>query len=106
MLLALPQHYKGSPLGIIRMWAHECHRTWHDRLIFDIDREAYMNFMRNGIKEFGDFKEEQIFEEPLLYTSYVAMCGGHEATYLPVTEMVALKGTLEAKLEEYNEVVA
>lgn len=106
MLLALPQHYKGNPLGIIRMWAHECHRTWHDRLIFDIDREAYMNFMRNGIKEFGDFKEEQIFEEPLLYTSYVAMCGGHEATYLPVTEMVALKGTLEAKLEEYNEVVA
>lgn len=65
-----------------------------------------MGFMRNSIKEFGDFKEEAIFEEPLLYTSYVAMCQGHEATYLPVKEMADLKVTLEAKLEEYNEVVA
>lgn len=83
----MPQHYKGNPLGIIRMWAHECHRVWHDRLIFDADRDTYMNFMRNAIKEFGDFKEEQIFEEPLLYTSYVAMSQGHEPTYLPVAEM-------------------
>jgi dynein heavy chain len=58
LLLAGPTHYKGNPLGIVRMWAHECHRVWHDRLIFDADRELYMNFMRNGIKEFGDFKEE------------------------------------------------
>jgi dynein heavy chain len=34
------------------------------------------------------------------------MCQGHEATYLPVADMLTLKGTLEAKLEEYNEVVA
>lgn len=65
-----------------------------------------MNFMRTGLKEFPDFKEEAVFEEPLLYTSFVAMCQGHEATYLPVAEMSALKGVLEGKLEEYNEVVA
>jgi hypothetical protein len=57
LLLALPQHYKGNPLGLVRMWAHECHRVWHDRLIFDADRDAYMNFMRAGLKEFPDFKE-------------------------------------------------
>jgi dynein heavy chain len=34
------------------------------------------------------------------------MCQGHEPTYLPVAEMAQLKTTLEAKLEEYNEVVA
>ena len=34
------------------------------------------------------------------------MCQGHEASYLPVAEMAALKSTLEAKLEEYNEVIA
>jgi dynein heavy chain len=88
------------------MWAHECHRVWHDRLIFDVDREAYMGFMRNGLKEFGDFKEEAIFEQPLIYTSFVAMCAGHEPTYLPVAEMAKLKEVLEGKLEEYNEVVA
>jgi dynein heavy chain len=106
LLLCQPQHYKGNPLGVIRMWAHECHRVWHDRLIFDVDREAYMGFMRNGLKEFGDFKEEAIFEQPLIYTSFVAMCAGHEPTYLPVAEMAKLKEVLEGKLEEYNEVVA
>jgi dynein heavy chain len=28
MLLAQPSMYKGNPNGIIRMWAHECHRVW------------------------------------------------------------------------------
>jgi dynein heavy chain len=51
-------------------------------------------------------KEDDIFEEPLIYTSFVAMCNGHEPTYLPVKEMVDLKGVLEAKLEEYNEMIA
>lgn len=106
LLLAKPHAYKGNPLGLIRMWAHECHRVWHDRLIFDADREAYMNFMRVGIKEFTDFKEEAIFEEPLIYTSFDAMCKGHEPTYLPIPEMAALKNVLEAKLEEYNDIVA
>jgi dynein heavy chain len=80
--------------------------VWRDRLIFDVDREAYMTFMRTAAKEFGDLKEEAIFEEPLLYTSYVAACSGHEAAYLPIQGMEHLKGVLEAKLEEYNEQVA
>jgi dynein heavy chain len=106
IMLSQPNNYRGNPLGMIRLWAHECHRVWQDRLIFEEDREAYMNFMRAAIKEFGEVKEEAIFEEPLLYTSYVASCGGHEAALLPVTSMEALKEVLEAKLEEYNEQVA
>lgn len=73
------------------MWAHECHRVWLDRLIFDADREAYMTFMKTALKEFTDIKEESVFEEPLLYTSYVAQCEGGEAAYMPVTEMSRLK---------------
>jgi len=83
-MLSQPNHYRGNPLGMVRMWAHECHRVWLDRLIFPEDREAYMNYMKNGIKEFNDLKEEAIFEEPLIYTSYVSACSGHEATYLPI----------------------
>jgi dynein heavy chain len=105
-MLAQPAHYRGNPLGVVRLWAHECHRVWRDRLIFDVDVEAYMVFMRTAAKEFTDLKEEAIFEEPLLYTSYVAACSGHEAAYLPIQGMEHLKGVLEAKLEEYNEQVA
>ncbi len=65
-----------------------------------------MVYMRNAIKQFPDFSEELIFAEPLMYTSYVATCNGHEAAYLPVKNYETLKGVLEAKLEEYNESVA
>lgn len=106
IMLAQPAHYRGNPLAVVRLWAHECHRVWRDRLIFEEDCEAYMNYMRTAIKEFGDMKEEAIFEEPLLYTSYVTACEGHEAAYLPITGMAHLKEVLEAKLEEYNEAVA
>ena len=105
-MLAQPNAYKGNPLGIIRLWAHECHRVWLDRLIFPEDREAYMAYMRAALKEFPDVKEEAVFEEPLLFTSYVASCEGHEPSYLPVADMSKLKAVLEAKLEEYNEQVA
>ena len=107
MNLAVPGHYKGQPQLIIRMWAHECNRVWLDRLIFDEDRDAYKVFMTNALKEFGELgKAEAVFEEPLLYTSYVAACEGHEAAYLPIKGMDHLKEILEAKLEEYNEAIA
>jgi dynein heavy chain, axonemal len=89
------------------MWAHECNRVWLDRLIFDEDRDMYRTYMTNALKEFGEFgKAEVIFEEPLLYTSYVSACEGHEAAYLPIKSMDHLKEILEAKLEEYNEAIA
>ena len=59
------------------------------------------------MKEFPtDFKEEQIFAEPLLYTSFITACKGHEPNYQPIQEMEDLKVVLEKKMEEYNETVA
>jgi dynein heavy chain len=91
MLLSQPAMYKGNALGIARMWKHECDRVWKDRLIKPEDVTAYDNFIKNAIRELGDMKEDQIFEEPLLYTSYVAACEGHEATYMPIRGMDELK---------------
>lgn len=62
-----------------------------------------MNMMRAGIKQFPDMKEEVIFEEPLVYTSFVAACKGHEATYMSIKDMEDLRNVLEAKMAEYNE---
>jgi dynein heavy chain len=47
-----------------------------------------------------------VFEEPLIYTSFIAMCKGHEPSYKPIEEMDELKQVLEAKLAEYNETVS
>jgi dynein heavy chain len=83
--------YKGNTLGLTRMWAHECHRVYLDRLIMPEDIAKYMEFMTNGCKEFGDFKPEAIFAEPLIYTNFVSVAKGHEAAYLNVKDMDDLK---------------
>jgi dynein heavy chain len=109
LLLAQPSSYKhaaGGGMSLVRMWAHECHRVWLDRLLFPEDVSAYMNFMRNGLKELVEFKEELVFEEPLIYTSFIAMCKGHEASYKPIEDMEELRNTLESKLAEYNEAIS
>ncbi len=46
----------------------------------------FMSFMRNALKEF-DAKEELVFEQPLLYTSFITACEGHEKAYMPVRDM-------------------
>lgn len=74
LMLSQPAHYKNQPLTMARLWAHECHRVWYDRLIEDGDRALYMNYMKAALKELGDFKEEDVFNEPLLFTSYVTAC--------------------------------
>lgn len=109
LLLAQPASYKqsaGGALALVRMWAHECHRVWLDRLLFPEDVSLYMNFMKNGLKELVEFKEEQVFEEPCIYTSFIAMCKGHEPSYKPIEDMDELRNTLEGKLAEYNEAVS
>lgn len=64
-----------------------------------------MGFLKTSLKEF-DFKEEQILEQPILYTSFVSAAEGHEKAYMPIRDIHHLKGVLEAKLAEYNEQVS
>jgi len=98
--------YRGNTLGLVRMWAHECHRVYLDRLIMEEDVAKYMEFMNNGCKEFTDFKPDAIFAEPLIYTNFVSVAKGHEQAYLNIKDMDDLKDVLEQKLAEYNENVA
>ena len=87
--------YRGNTLGLTRLWAHECHRTYLDRLITPEDEAKYMEFMTNACKEFSDFKTEAIFAEPLIFTNFVSLSKGHESAYLNVKDMDDLKAVLE-----------
>jgi dynein heavy chain len=101
-----PAHYRGNDLALARLWVHECMRIFHDRLIFEEDREMFMNFLKNGMKEFTDYKEEALLELPLMYTSFVSAAEGHEKSYLSIKSLDHLKGVLEQKLADYNENVS
>jgi hypothetical protein len=46
-----------------------------------------MGFMKAALREFGDAKEDAVFEEPIIYTSYVAVSMGNDPAYLPITGM-------------------
>ena len=106
LLNSMPTIYKGNTVGLCRMWVHECHRVWQDRLLFEEDHKMYMNFLRVGMKELPDFKEDALLEEPLVFTSFVTACKGHESAYMNIADWDELSGVLNGKLQEYNENVA
>jgi len=106
VMLAPAAHYKNDPLKLVRLWYHECMRVWDDRLIFEVDREAFKGFVATAMKEFSDIKPELITEEPNIYTQFVASAEGHEAVYMPIRDLDHLNGVLEKKLAEYNETIS
>ena len=107
LLLSQATVARNNNTSLARMWAHECQRVWYDRLLFEHDQEAYMGFMRNAMKEL-DYPEAQVMggDEPLIFTSFVAVANGHEAAYKQVASMEELNAVLEQKLQEYNEEVS
>lgn len=46
-----PKEFKGKPMEIVRLWAHECNRVWADRLILAEDMEQYKKTMVAAQKE-------------------------------------------------------
>ena len=83
---AQPLHYRGKAIDMVRLWVHECNRVYLDRLIFPEDRDLYKAFLKNALKHF-DQKEEDIMAEPMVYTSFVSKCEGHDAVYTPIRDM-------------------
>lgn len=100
--------YSRNPLGLVRMWAHECHRVYLDRLITPEDVTKFNEFMTTAMKEFPstDFKMDQITAEPNIYTKFISLANGHIPAYLPIRDMDELKKCLETKLEQYNDQIA
>lgn len=105
VMLAQPQYYKGKPENLAKLWLHECHRVWYDRLITPEDRDKYMEYVMQGMKQFEQ-KPEVILEEPNIFTAFVSACEGHDKTYIPIREIDQLKKVLEDKLAEYSENVS
>jgi len=105
LMLAQPALYKANPLQMVRLWLHELMRVFDDRLIDDADRFLFMSYVKNGVKKFSDLKEDDVFAQPVIYTSFVAACRGHEKSLMPV-DVPDLKVVLEAKLQEYNETIS
>jgi len=90
---------RGNKLGLARLWLHECHRVWRDRLIRAEDEAKYMQYINTGLSQF-QLKPEDCHAEPLVFTSFVPTCKGfNDPTLMPVVSMEDLNSVLVDKLE-------
>lgn len=103
VMQSIPNLYKGQPAKFIKLWVHECDRTYLDRLITESDVEKYKGYLQTCAKPLEDDAGEDIYAPPNIFTSFVSAHGGNDKAYLPIKEMPQLKKVLEDKLNEYNE---
>ena len=54
----------------------------------------------------GEVEEKVIFAEPLIFTSFVDACKGHDPSYRGIRDVDELSQVLHAQLEAYNENVS
>jgi dynein heavy chain, axonemal len=102
-LLTDSKIFRNNKLSIARLWLHECHRVWKDRLIRDEDVIKYNAYIGAGISTF-QLKPDDVHAEPLIFTSFVSLCRGfNEPTLMPVVSMDDLRSVLEDKLQAYND---
>jgi len=107
ILLTNSNLYKDGATKFVRVWAHECFRVFSDRLINANDQGELKGILEKvSGKHFNNVPKDDLFAEPLIWTSFVSQAGGNDRQYLPVKDMPTLKKVIEDKLGEYNETYA
>ena len=90
-----------KPEMLIRLFMHETERVYSDRLISEKDVEIFDGMFSDVMKKAPSYiAQKELFEKPLVYTSFVTTTDG---SYLPAPSIEKLKAVLDSKLNEYNE---
>jgi dynein heavy chain, axonemal len=97
--------------SMVKLWAHECMRVFHDRLISQSDRDAFVEMLKEQMKEKFNKEWDKIIEyEPLLFASFVPTIhpDGDESKrpftdiYCELTNRDKLKKVCEDGLVDFN----
>eukprot|EP01022_Parablepharisma_sp_SALTPOND_P028312 TRINITY_DN70784_c2_g1_i1.p1 TRINITY_DN70784_c2_g1~~TRINITY_DN70784_c2_g1_i1.p1 ORF type:complete len:4393 (-),score=612.94 TRINITY_DN70784_c2_g1_i1:3426-16604(-) len=96
---------------MIKLWAHESIRVFHDRLVSTKDREVFMKLLKGHMKEhFEKEWDSLVSSEPLIFSNFVPCVYPDGDTtkepisgiYAEVADMALLKSTMESYLNKYN----
>eukprot|EP01135_Chromosphaera_perkinsii_P002940 Nk52_evm51s230 gene=Nk52_evmTU51s230 len=91
-----------TPMDLARLWTHECMRVYGDKLIDNFDRETLNRLQKEHSKKyFDDLPEEELYNEPLIFTHFSEGIG--DPKYLPVPNWGQINKILEEALEQYND---
>jgi dynein heavy chain len=97
--------YKDGPNKYMRVWLHEANRVFGDRLVSAKDNnELQIILDKAATKHLNSFSsKEELFAEPLIFTTFMSKIGGNDKVYLPAKDMTTLKSTLDDQLRQHNE---
>lgn len=93
-----------ASLTLIRLWVHECNRTFRDRMADEEDFKRYDTLLVEVINRagFADVNIKDVLEEPLLWAPFYTTPEGEENTYHE-TDTDGAGSFLQKKLLEYND---
>jgi dynein heavy chain len=98
------QEYYSKPLRFLRLWVHECHRVFSDRLVSDNEIGRFSDMIVDLSKKHFDELPEELHALPLVFTSFATPTIDEDtAFYLEVASDDELSKCLDVKLQEYNE---
>ncbi|EPY29285.1 hypothetical protein STCU_04632 [Strigomonas culicis] len=91
-------------LQFVRLWVHECNRTFRDRMADEEDLKRYDLLLQEVISRAGfpDVMPKDALEEPLLWAPFHTTPEGEENVYNE-TDYEGAGAFLQKKLSEYNE---
>ncbi|XP_028172090.1 dynein beta chain, ciliary-like [Ostrinia furnacalis] len=94
-----------NPSDIIRLWLHETHRVYGDKLTEDKDIDAFLKMQVDICKKnFEDIDEGTVFERPNIYCHFAGGIG--EPKYMPIASWEQLNKLLLEAMSSYNDLIA
>jgi len=95
---------KHDTLPIVRLWVHECERTFSDRMTDDEDMQGYQDTAVGICRQFfGEVVDvEMALGEPNLWGPFYQSSSGDECGYGQVEGYTKLNKYLNNKLADYN----
>lgn len=94
-----------APLDVLRLWMHETHRVYGDKLTDDRDIESFSKLQFDILKKnIEEMDEGSVLEKPNIYCHFAGGIG--EPKYMPVKDWSSLHRLLTEALVSYNDLVA